>query len=318
MAEKVPTISGNPYHDENSGEFTSPEDASQTNGDELNEKQKRIVERIKKFLGRNKGIEVVSDFNFQKNVEDMNDDEINKETIYLDNQLQEKYNYNFNKIKDKKIKLVNLRQMKRLSEEFPIRNDILLNESGKIDLEMNGKLKTTWGYCRTRMMFETSGIKFVKISLSTKVFQEDYDSLKKDTQRAIKTGFWTKVSDNDILSMTLTHEYGHLLSYSLTSSLFNTPQEKDSIPINITTSINKNIDFIKHQLILAYFRKKVDEAFEKRYPGKKVQEQISGYGKTNINEWFAETFLGGFSGESNEYQKIFMETLKKYIKENRI
>lgn len=51
MAEKVPTKSGNPYHDEHSGEFVSPGDASQTNGEELDDRQKRVVERMRKLMG---------------------------------------------------------------------------------------------------------------------------------------------------------------------------------------------------------------------------------------------------------------------------
>lgn len=51
MAEKVPTKSGNPYHDEHSGEFVSPGDTSQIDGEELDDKQKRVVERMRKLMG---------------------------------------------------------------------------------------------------------------------------------------------------------------------------------------------------------------------------------------------------------------------------
>lgn len=302
MAEKVPTKSGNPYHDEHSGEFVSPGDASAETGSGLDEKQKRVIERMRGLLGINKKIEVVSNVDIEKNVEDMSDEEIKNEIFSLNKELIPKYNWDFSKIKDKKVELSNLRQMKKLVHQFPIPKSILFLTNGKIVVEMNGRLRETMGYCRYK--YGSGKIFFHnKISLSSKELKKDYNSLKKEIESTQNSGWWSKTSEKDYVSEIITHEYGHLISLSFVSQIFNkNPYLDRRITENDKTAI------------LKVLKNKIDEEFAEKFPNEEIIKQIPEYGRTDINEWFAETFKGGFSDEANEYQKIFMRILTKNYK----
>lgn len=297
MAEKVPTKSGNPYHDEHSGEFVSPGDTSQTNGEELDDRQKRVIERMRGLLGINKKIEVVSNVDIEKNVEDMSDEEIRKEIFSLNKELIHKYDWNFSKIKDKKVELSHLRQMKKLVQQFPISKGVLFLTNRKIVLEMNGRLRDTMGYCRYH---SGSGQIFFhnKISLSTKELEKDYNTIKEEVKSTQNSGYWSKTSEKDYVTEIITHEYGHLISISLVSQIFNK-----------FIYSNRRITLNDKEAILKAFKNKIDEKFAEKFPNEEKIKQIPEYGRKNIDEWFAETFKAGFSDEANEYQKIFMKIL---------
>lgn len=302
MAEKVPTKSGNPYHDEHSGEFVSPGDTSQIDGEELDDRQKRVVERMRGLLGINKKIEVVSNVDIEKNIEDMSDEEIRKEIFSLNKELIHKYNWNFSKIKDKKVELSQLRQMKKLVQQFPIPKGVLSLTNGKIVVEMNGRLRETMGYCRYH-----SGLGKIffhnKISLSTKELKKDYNTIKEEIKSSQNSGWWSKTSEKDYVSEVITHEYGHLIAISFVSRIFNK-----------NTYLDRRITLNDKTVILKAIKNKIDDEFAKKFPNEEIIKQIPEYGRTDIDEWFAETFKGGFSDEANEYQKIFMRILTENYK----
>lgn len=127
-----------------------------------------------------------------------------------------------------------------------------------------------------------------------------------EKKESIKTGWSASVDSNNVEKSTLTHEFGHLLSYNIAvqryqkggreiSSLFN-PKSKSAI--------------------LSHMKKDVIKIAVEKYgvdPNKRDEIYVSQYSATKVAEWFAETFTNlKLSSNPKPIAKALGDFINKY------
>ena len=160
----------------------------------------------------------------------------------------------------------------------------------------------------------------------------------KEIEANIKSGWWASVSPENYKYQTVTHEYGHVVEYSLLSRLgyaeytqnkLNELVQKASYDWKVARTFNSQAKKIVQQARKELFYDKIfPQIFEKakQYDAslvvpKKITEKgyqtapkVSNYGTTNWAEYFAESFASGMLGGGNPVGKATVDVVRSIFK----
>lgn len=129
--------------------------------------------------------------------------------------------------------------------------------------------------------------------------------LDKESQINMDYGWWSKGTPELRKFHTTDHEYGHSLQLSIINDRLNNKGISDTFITH--DMINNEFKLIKTEIV---------DMFEQTNPGEDYIKYISGYGKTDPSEFFAEAFAGANGGMPNKLELCIDEWIKKegYLK----
>lgn len=207
----------------------------------------------------------------------------------------------------------------RLNEELLVDN---VNQFNKLNSKF-GVVKTNDG-----SYFSTNNTKHIayanggyrdgqyEISLSNKYYKK-IDVHQESYYRGLQTGFKMPSSDDYKNTYSITHEYGHILEGYISRNR----TDFDAIKADVESTWGHNPKFIPIRLIDAYdksekhlakdIRKEIIDIAKSNNKDFVLDDNLSGYGKTNDFEFFAEVFANSQCGAPNELGEAMLKWLKK-------
>lgn len=138
-------------------------------------------------------------------------------------------------------------------------------------------------------------------------YYKNYDAVIKKEIDLMKKGYSSPFKEKYASVATITHEYGHLICNELVKQYY------DENPLIYQKSIKSISDSNKT-------RKKVIEGFIKEIKENALQKnpnavlKISEYGRTNVEEMFAEIFMKSQLGESDDFSDSMLDWLERKTK----
>lgn len=212
-----------------------------------------------------------------------------------------------------------------LYEEFPAKS------AGKMSLGINYSLgKGTCAAANFNPINEDMSIGFSKAGF----LEED----EKEIGANIESGWWCKIPPENYKYQTITHEYGHIVEYTLLSRLgyakaFKEQYEKlknDAyFDWRLASKLQANAKKLRKALRKELFYDRVfPKIFEKAKEydstlvvpkkitakGYETAPQVSRYGTTNWAEYFAESFTSGMLGGDNAVGKATVDVVRSIFK----
>lgn len=136
-------------------------------------------------------------------------------------------------------------------------------------------------------------------------FNTAVKDLDKSAQENMKLKWWSNGTEELRKFHTSDHEYGHSLEFSIINDRLNNKGISDNL---ITYDmIDNEVAIIKTEII---------NMFKQTNPGEDYIKYVSGYGKTDPGEFFAEAFAGANGGMPNKLELCIDEWIKKegYLK----
>lgn len=153
------------------------------------------------------------------------------------------------------------------------------------------------------------------LSLCHSKYGLDYDAFIEEKKQAIQNGISMPCADSKISVYTVTHEYGHALQNILLKEEMERQGWSASTPYSMIDRTKKT------QNARAKWYTKTEEAFAQQCYDEiigiaksnnenfSLADNLSGYGKTNKLEFFAEVFANSQLGEPNELGEAMIEWL---------
>jgi hypothetical protein len=143
-------------------------------------------------------------------------------------------------------------------------------------------------------------------------YAHGFDNLAKEAGKEVLSGWAMPALESKFGVYTVTHEYGHILQNVLISkrvdfAAYNAAREK--IGINLP-KLKKLMRQTSNEAAKDIFTEIIDIAKESN-PEFSLKNNISGYGKTNYQEAFAEVFANSQLGKPNELGKAMLIWLER-------
>lgn len=224
---------------------------------------------------------------------------------------------------DLKLKCANFREMHRLFEKYPYFKHDKNGLKPPVEI-IQRKMKSRYGDCSVVStekyssyqagLFVGKGIRF------NSVIFNNYDNVVFMHGRDIKTKYHPDVNEDKIASSTFTHEFGHLMaSYFIGESLSDYAKSKLNKPLDVYeyNKTGKELQKVYNDFHQNAFNE-IFAIFLEDNPNLGVNdflEEKTKYAKTNIQEWFAETFASLEGGKPTRtalaMEKWFSKKLNK-------
>lgn len=311
---------GNPYHDEKTGEFTSPEYASSPgnedskfydkNSGKIENSNLNDIDWDDLFSGPDGSDDELDSYwneingkDYQKNIEEMTNQELIKEINDCYNFFMEKgldfseFGNCFNG--DLQLKCANFRQLKNLMNKYPIP---LKGCKFTVNNRYHSKY-TVWARASCIEVSWFSQRVNYRMDFNAKAFM-NYKENKIDVRDAIKSGHWVDCANGKESILTISHEYGHMIqAYLMMNKGF-----VDAGTLN-PDNFDERIGFAKKAM-----KEEIKENYYKKHKSYiEFEKEISKYGKLNSAEFFAETFASLMCGKPTKTALIMKEWLEKYF-----
>lgn len=215
--------------------------------------------------------------------------------------------YNTNSLKKLDSKLVdaNTKQLSSLLNKYP-KVAKFVNDNG---LMFGGKITNA-----IAVTSHSYDMKRLSIHLSNNYYN-NYNNYTKTIKDGQKTGQFMPCSDKYVDTYALNHEFGHLVENHLINEYnINNPAEYSNFKTKIRTSTTQ---YQVQKAFKDYEGKICDKISQDIYdialknnPNFDLNKNLSLYGKTKSQEFFAECFANMVSGKPNELGKAMEEYLK--------
>lgn len=223
---------------------------------------------------------------------------------------------------DLRLKCSNFREMHRLFEKYPFFKHDKYNLSKPPFEIVQRAMKRRYADCRMVDGDRLAPGSFIisigsRIRFNSNIFNS-YDKVYSMHQRDIKTKFHHDVNDDRISSCTFTHEFGHLLaSYFI----------EESLSENVKSRLNRVLAYSEFSQMVDIIEKdyhkfhetanrEIINIFLQDNPGTTIWDfsnEISGYGRKNDVEWFAETFASMECGKPTRTALAMEKWLKQKL-----
>ena len=147
------------------------------------------------------------------------------------------------------------------------------------------------------------------LSLCSQYYGQGLEHIISNQRNRANVSKWSMPCAEDMLEWyTVTHEYGHLIHNILLSESIDS---MDTFKTRATTMAGKYKAYNNYQTkVLGEWDKEIIAIAKKNNPDFVLSDNISGYGKTNNAEFFAEVFANSQCGKPNELGKAMNEWLK--------
>ena len=147
------------------------------------------------------------------------------------------------------------------------------------------------------------------LSLCSQYYGQGLEHIISNQRHRSNVSKWSMPCAEDMLEWyTVTHEYGHLIHNILLSESIDS---MDTFKTRATTMAGKYKAYNNYQTkVLGEWDKEIIAIAKKNNPDFVLSDNISGYGKTNNAEFFAEVFANSQCGKPNELGKAMNEWLK--------
>ena len=320
------TKSGNNVHDAE-GKFTSKdssfefsdklEDDIDFNEDEFNKIKDLDIDNLlfdeNEFENiQNQDIDSLLGVKEQlKNIEEMTTEELIKELKGYQTFLKEQ-GVNVKGFKglfggDLKLKCSNLRQMKKMIEQYGIGlNGCTMMMTNAYDYA---------GKCGWDVTFDDDTMEYTFKSNTrlyfSRIYLSSYDFAKKNQEKHEKTGYTNEADDDKKACYTITHELGHALHNTMFVDYLKNNPKSDRMPLDIINERKQFVADFKQDVYKQYI---LDNDYISYEDFKKKNSNYGiGYGDF---EWFAETFASANCGKPTDVAKSFLKVLqqKGYVK----
>lgn len=295
---------GNQYHDEE-GKFTSKDDVGSKKDSfekvfnpQLNDLEidNLISTYFNDFFTKKEMPKEEKEINIENNgkkrIVEMSDDELRVE-IAEHNQYFRENKIGLGRPKDfngdLKLRCANYRKFVELHKKYPV-------NFSETTFTFSARFKRTYAYVSSQCN-EGFGIFLpnVDIKFNTNTYYTSFENVLMKCNKHIKSNWQQKGNDDELLSYTLTHEYGHALQNEIAKNeVFN----KNKFTENKLSEFENNIKFA------------VKKIYDAKYNDGGFYSEVSRYGKTNSAEWFAETFASLNCGQPTKAALCLGEYLK--------
>ena len=209
---------------------------------------------------------------------------------------------------DLKLKCSNLRQMKKMIEQYKIE----LNGCTMKMTDATGYVGRCWGngasFNFIKGKFE---VKYTSDLFFSKFYLFDYKSAKKSHEEDEKTNFCNVADDKFKTCYAMTHELGHALHNTMFADYCNNSEKNNLNHDNFHDIRKQFVKDFKQDVYKQYILDNDPISYED------FEEKNSRYGKNyGVFEWFAEMFASANCGKPTDVAKSFMKVLqqKGYVK----
>lgn len=175
-------------------------------------------------------------------------------------------------------------------------------------VDLGGRDKDTFAYVRNR---ETTGNNLV---LNARYFGESVDSLVEVEAQQMAMHWMMPCAPQQLMHYTVTHEYGHMVEHMIIRNRLDRDALERAVQARVDSYIRNGLSVSQWQVdnFRKGYEQRAIEELEKTIwgeiraiakevnPAFTVKANISGYGKTNFVEAFAESFANAHCGEPNE------------------
>lgn len=206
---------------------------------------------------------------------------------------------------DKVLVEKNTKQLSNLLKKYPKVGNFVKDKS----LTFGGQ--TTNAIAVTSHSYD---MKYLGIHLSNNYYN-NYNNYAKTIKDGQKTGYFMPCSDKYFDTYALNHEFGHLVeNYLINEYNINNPVEYSNFKTKIRTSttqyqVQKTFEDYEGKICDKISQDIYDIAL-KNNPNFDLNKNLSLYGRTKSQEFFAECFANMVSGKPNELGKAIEEYLK--------
>ena len=206
---------------------------------------------------------------------------------------------------DKVLVEKNTKQLSNLLKKYPKVGNFVKDKS----LTFGGQ--TTNAIAVTSHSYD---MKYLGIHLSNNYYN-NYNNYAKTIKDGQKTGYFMPCSDKYFDTYALNHEFGHLVeNYLINEYNINNPFEYSNFKTKIRTSttqyqVQKTFEDYEGKICDKISQDIYDIAL-KNNPNFDLNKNLSLYGRTKSQEFFAECFANMVSGKPNELGKAIEEYLK--------
>ena len=173
------------------------------------------------------------------------------------------------------------------------------------------------------------------IKLNIDIFTKDYEQQVSDN---VKIGWWGNIPKDNYKYYSVSHEYGHLIEYSIISQKDFNKKLRDKIPqviarygynrTAIKKAMQKEGDALRKELFYDEIFPQIFAKAKEYDPsisvpksitstGYKTAPNVSGYAAKNWAEYFAESFAVGVLGGDNPIGKATVDIVKNYFGEKK-
>ncbi len=317
MAVKSNNVIGNKYHDEETGEFTSADSVGIEN-----ENDNDIPSFLKPKNQVNSGstslfdkIKAQRKAAPKKKITEMSEEELDTEiteNIKVINAVGASIVGNFLD-NDKRIKCDTLRGIVDVINKYKVNiNGMKIHQTTSMSYNATTEqefipIMNLSALISPKVDFQMNANVNIRFNIVTR---QDYDDLCNHQRNVIARKHNSYVNDEYLASYDSYHEMGHVLMYSM---IYDYVKSKNAYgkPL-LTVNNTKTKDGIRVQIdnvtdgFAENFRKEVYNEYIKNYPDVTYPQfcnKVSLYGRTNVQEWFAEKFTQLNCGQADDVSK---------------
>lgn len=204
---------------------------------------------------------------------------------------------------DEKLLIENVNELKALNDKYKI----LKNDNfGYFTSRTMGQAVayTSGGY--------TNNAQRINLGLSSGCYKSE-EKLRSIENRSRKSFFSMPFADNKINVYSLTHEYGHMLQSTIATRRTDWKAlEEKRVKLNTFDAEKiRNIYKKEEKKQAKAMYEEITAIAKKNNPNFSLKDNLSEYGRTNYNEFFAESFANSRCGAPNELGIAMEEWLEK-------